>query len=153
MIVFGIGRMTRRRRLIVGLAVLATALAGCGSSATPQLGRGDAQRLHSDIAAVRAAAARDDPQRADASLLAFAQQVTRLAAERKLTSDEAHGLLTGAQRAQARVAVEVKQAAAAAPAAPAAQPAPAAQAGPGNGKDKGKGHDKHGGGGKGDGGD
>jgi hypothetical protein len=152
-IVFDVGRMTRRRQLIGGLVVLAVALAGCGSSARPQLGRGDAQRLHSDLAAVRAAAARHDSQQADASLLAFAQQVTRLAVQRKLTSDEARELLTGAQRAQARVAVEVRPATSPATSAtPAPAPsAPAAPAGPAPKQDKGKppkppkdhGHDKH----------
>lgn len=148
MILFDVGRMTRRRQLIGGLAALAVVLAGCGSSARPQLGRGDARRLHSDLAAVRVAAARHEPQQADASLLAFAKQVTRLAVQRKLTSGQARELLTGAQRAHARVAVEVKPAAPAAPTPPAA---PAGRPGPGNGV--GKGHDKHGGDDGGNGGD
>ncbi|MGZ4284074.1 MAG: hypothetical protein ACXVHB_07855 [Solirubrobacteraceae bacterium] len=87
------------------------------------------------------------------------QQVSRLAAQHKLTPSQAQALETGAEQAQARIALDVRPAPAAAPTppAPTAQPAPAGPPAPGP-PGKAKGHQKHGrpdahGDGNGDGGD
>jgi hypothetical protein len=143
-------------RGVVLAPAIALALAGCGSSSNTGLSHADGARLHADIAAVRAAASRHDAQQAALSLIAFRRQVTRLAAQHKLTSAQSASLLAGAQQAQARVALDVKPAAPAASTAPATTtPAtsstPAAPAAPA-GKGPGHGHGKHGKG-EGDGGD
>ena len=151
---------------MLGLVALlmAIGMAGCGASGHNGLSSADAARLRADIAAARTAAARHEAPQAAASLVALRQQLSRLAAQHKLTASQAQALETGAEQAQARVALDVSPAPAAATTpvtttAPAAQPAPAGPPAPGPpGKDKGKGHDKHGGPGKngdghGDGGD
>jgi predicted small lipoprotein YifL len=139
--------------------VLSMALAGCGSSGHSGLSSADAARLRADIAAARTAAARHEAPQAASSLVAFRRQVTRLAAEHKLSAGEAQALETGAEQAQARVPLDVKPAPAPAPTTPttAAPVPPAVPAAPGP-PGKAKGHDKHEGPGKhgdgpGDGGD
>ena len=128
--------------------LIAAGMAGCGAAAHSGLSSADAARLRADIAAARTAAARHQAPQAASSLVALRRQVSRLAAQHKLTTAQA----------QARVALDVKPAPAPAPAAPAtptttapAAPAPAAGPGP---PGKAKGHDKHKGLGKhGEGGD
>jgi hypothetical protein len=139
--------------------LIAGGMAGCGAAAHSGLSSADAARLRADIAAARTAAARHEGPQAASSLVALRRQVSRLAAQHKLTTAQAQALETGAEQAQARVALDVKPAPAAqAPPAPAtptttapAAPAPAAGPGP---HGKAKGHDKHKGPGKhGEGGD
>jgi hypothetical protein len=134
--------------LVAALGV-AIGFAGCGSSGHNGLATADAARLRADIAAARTAAARHDAPQAASSLVALRQQVSRLAAEHKLTTSQAQALETGAQQAQARVALDVRPAPAPAPATPttAAPAQPATPAGPGP-PGKAKGHDKHKGPGK-----
>lgn len=154
--------MSTNAALGVTVALLiATATAGCGAAAHNGLSSADAARLRTDIAAARTAAARHDAPQAASSLVAFRQQVTRLAAAHELSAGQAQVLETGAQQAQARVPLDVKPAPAPTPAtpttaAPAAPPtaAPAAPGPPGKAKghDKPKGPGKHGDG-PGDGGD
>lgn len=148
-------------RLAVGLLaalLMATGSTGCGATARSALTSADASRLRVDIAAARTAAARHQASQAASSLVAFRQQVSRLEAQHKLTTVQAQALETGAQQAQARVALDVKPAPAAPPATvtmttPAPATSPGSQGPPG----KAKGHDKHGPGkhghGPGDGGD
>jgi hypothetical protein len=124
--------------------LVATASAGCGATARSGLSSADASRLRADIAAAKTAAARHEAPQAASSLIAFRQQVSRLEAQHKLTTAQAQALETGAEQAQARVALDVR----AAPAPPPATvttstpaPAPTPPAPPG----KAKGHDdKHG---------
>jgi hypothetical protein len=135
------------------LATLALAVgsAGCGSSGRGGLTNADSARLRADIAAARTAAANHQGTQAASSLVALRQQVGRLAAQHKLTTAQAQALETGAEQAQARVALDVK-AAPAAPAAPATSSTPAPAAPPPGPAGKAKGHDKpgkHGGPGKG----
>lgn len=135
--------------------LIAGGMAGCGAAAHSDLSSADAARLRADIAAARTAAARHEAPQAASSLVALRRQVSRLAAQHKLTTAQAQGLETGAEQAQARVALDVKPAPAPAPATPTttapAPPAPAAGPGP---PGKAKGHDKHKGKGKhGEGGD
>jgi hypothetical protein len=130
---------------LLGLTIalwMALAAAGCGASSHSSLSSSDAARLRADIAAARTAAARHDAQQAASSLVALRKQVSRLAGQHKLTASQAQALETGAEQAQARVALDVKPA----PATPttAAPATPAAPAAPG----KAKGHDKHKGPGK-----
>ena len=130
---------------------MALAAAGCGASSHSGLSSSDAARLRSDIAAARTAAARHEAPQAASSLVALRRQVSRLAAQHKLTASQAQALETGAEQAQARVALDVKQTTVAAPATPttaapatpttAAPAAPAPAAGPGP-PGKAKGHDK-----------
>ena len=126
--------------------LIAGGMAGCGAAAHSGLSSADAARLRADIAAARTAAARHEGPQAASSLVALRRQVSRLAAQHKLTTAQAQALETGAEQAQARVALDA-QPAPAAPAAPAtptttapAAPAPAAGPGPAG---KAKGHDKH----------
>lgn len=139
--------------------LLAIGLAGCGSSGHSGLSSADAARLRADIAAARTAAARHEAPQVASSLVAFRQQVGRLAAEHKLTTAQAQALQAGAQQAQARVALDVKPAPAPAPAATStAAPTPPVPPAPPGPPGKAKGHDKHHGpgdhgGGNGDGGD
>ena len=131
---------------LLGLAIAlwtALAAAGCGASSHSGLSSSDAARLRAEIAAARTAAARYDAPQAASSLVALRNQVSRLAAQHKLTASQAQALETGAEQAQARVALDVKQAPASAPATPttAAPAAPAPAAGPGP-PGKAKGHDK-----------
>lgn len=138
--------------------LIAGGMAGCGAAAHSGLSSADAAQLRADIAAARTAAARHEAPQAASSLVALRRQVSRLAAQHKLTTAQAQALETGAEQAQARVALDVKPAPAPAPASPAtptttapAAPAPAAGPGP---PGKAKGHDKHKGPGKhGEGGD
>ncbi|MGZ4259000.1 MAG: hypothetical protein ACXVS6_24005 [Solirubrobacteraceae bacterium] len=149
-------------RVALGLVAavgVAVGSAGCGSSGHNGLSSADAARLRADIAAARAAAARHEAPQAASSLVALRQQVSRLAAQHKLTPSQAQALETGAEQAQARIALDVRPAPAAAPTppAPTAQPAPAGPPAPGP-PGKAKGHQKHGrpdahGDGNGDGGD
>jgi len=135
--------------------LMAIGTAGCGASGHSGLSSADAARLRSDIAAARTAAARHEASQAASSLVALRQQVSRLAAEHKLTNAQAQALTTGAEQAQARVALDVKPAPTPTPATPttAAPAAPAPPAGPGR-PGKAKGHDKKKGPGKhGEGGD
>jgi hypothetical protein len=133
---------------VAAALVLAVGSAGCGSSGHSGLGSADAARLRADIAAARTAAAHHQGTQAASSLVALRQQVGRLAAQHKLTSAQAQALETGAEQAQARVALDVK----AAPAAPATSSTPAPASPPPGPPGKAKGHDKHGGpGGGGDG--
>jgi hypothetical protein len=142
----------------LGLAVaflIAGGMAGCGAAAHSGLSSADAARLRADIAAARTAAAGHEAPQAASSLVALRRQVSGLAAQHKLTTAQAQALETGAEQAQARVALDVKPALAPAPATPTttapAAPAPAAGPGP---PGKAKGHEKHKGPGKhGDGGD
>jgi hypothetical protein len=122
---------------------------GCGSSGHNGLSSADVARLRADIAAARTAAARHEAPQAASSLVALRQQVSRLEAQHKLTPSQAQALETGAQQAQARVALDVKPAPAPTPATPttAAPAQPASPAGPGP-PGKAKGHDKHKGPGK-----
>jgi hypothetical protein len=136
----------------------AIGMTACGSTGHNGLSSADAARLHADVAAARTAALRHEAPQAASSLVAFRRQVTRLAAEHKLTTAQAQSLDTGAQQAQARVALDVRSTPApnTTTPTPAAQPAPAAPpaAGPpgkAKGHDKHKGQGKHGGG-PGDGG-
>jgi hypothetical protein len=143
----------------VGLAaalMIAGGIAGCGGAGHSDLSSADAARLRADIAAARTAAARHEAPQAASSLVALRRQIARLAAEHKLTTAQAQALETGAEQAQARVALDVKPAPVQAPATPTttapAAPAPApAPAPPGKAKghDKHKGPDKHGKGGDG----
>jgi hypothetical protein len=125
--------------------LVATALTSCGATARSGLSSADASHLRADIAAARTAAARHEAPQAASSLVAFRQQVSRLEAQHKLTRTQAQALETGAQQAQARVALDVKPAPTPPPAtvttttAAPAPPTPAAPPG------KAKGHDdKHG---------
>jgi hypothetical protein len=134
--------------------LMAIGSAGCGSSGHNGLSSADAARLRADIAAARTAAARHEAPQVASSLVALRQQVSRLAAQHKLTASQAQALETGAEQAQARVALDVKPAPATPTTAAPAAPAPPAPSPPG----KAKGHDKHKGPGKhgdghGDGGD
>lgn len=104
-----------RRHRPVALGLLAALLvaissAGCGSSTSGSggLSSTDAAQLRADVAAARTAASRQEAQQAAAGLVAFRQRVTRLAAEHKLTAAQAQALETGAQQAQARIALDVK---------------------------------------------
>jgi hypothetical protein len=151
----------------LGLAVallIAGGMAGCGAVGHSDLSSADAARLRADIAAARTAAARHEAPQAASSLVALRRQVSRLAAQHKLTTAQAQALETGAEQAQARVALDVKPAPAPAPATPStttpatptttapAAPAPAAGPGPlgtAKGHDKHKGPGKHGKGGDG----
>jgi hypothetical protein len=141
---------------VASLAVtllLATGSAGCGSSGHSRLSSADAARLRADIAAARTAAGRHEAPQAASSLVAFRQQVGRLAAENKLTTAQAQALQAGAQQAQARVALDVKPAPAPTPATTTAAPTPPAPPASPGPPGKAKGHDKHHGpGGKGHGG-
>jgi hypothetical protein len=142
-------RPASRASLGLTIAILmAIASAGCGASSHSGLSSADAARLRSDIASARTAAARHQASQAASSLVALRQQVSRLADQHKLTPAQARALETGAEQAQARVALDVKQAptpatptpTTAAPATPApATPAPAAGPAP---PGKAKGHDK-----------
>jgi hypothetical protein len=132
--------------------LIASGTPGCGAAGHGGLSGADAARLRADIAAARTAAARHEAPQAASSLVALRRQVSRLAAQHKLTTAQAQALETGAEQAQARVVLDVKPPPAAAPAAPTttspAAPTPAGTPG------KAKGHDKHKGPGeKGDGGD
>ncbi|MGZ4331125.1 MAG: hypothetical protein ACXVXL_24350, partial [Solirubrobacteraceae bacterium] len=134
-------------RVALGLVAavgVAVGSAGCGSSGHNGLSSADAARLRADIAAARAAAARHEAPQAASSLVALRQQVSRLAAQHKLTPSQAQALETGAEQAQARIALDVRPAPAAAPTplAPTAQPAPAGPPAPGP-PGKAKGHQKH----------
>jgi hypothetical protein len=151
-------RPTSHAPLGLTIALLtALAAAGCGASSHSGLSSSDAARLRSDIAAARTAAARHEAPQAASSLVALRRQVSRLAAQHKLTASQAQALETGAEQAQARVALDVKQATVAAPATPttAAPATPAPPAGPrppGKAKrhdKKDKGPGKHGDGGDG----
>jgi hypothetical protein len=149
-------------RVALGLVAavgVAVGSAGCGSSGHNGLSSADAARLRADIAAARTAAARHEAPQAASSLVALRQQVSRLAAQHKLTPSQAQALETGAEQAQARIALDVRPAPTAAPtpATTTAEPAPAGPPAPGP-PGKAKGHDKHGGpadhgDGHGDGGD
>lgn len=122
---------------------MAIGSAGCGSSgATGGLSSADASQLRADIAAAKAAATRHDAQQAAASLVAFRQRVTRLTSEHKLTAGQAQALETGAQQAQARIALDVKPAPAPSPETTTiTTPAPQAPA-PANPPGKHEGHGK-----------
>jgi hypothetical protein len=140
-------RPTSQTLLALATALsIAIASAGCGASSHSGLSSADAARLRSDIAAARTAATRHEASQAASSLVGLRQQVSRLAAQHKLTKAQAQALETGAEQAQARVALDVKPAPAtpttAAPATPTtaapATPAPADHGPP----DKAKGHHK-----------
>jgi hypothetical protein len=142
-------------KLALGLLaalLVATGSTGCGAAARSGLSSADSARLRADIAAARTAAARHQAPQAASSLVAFRQQVSRLEAQHKLTTAQARALETGAQQAQARVALDVKPPPAPPPATvTTTTPAPAAPTPPGP-PGKAKGHDKkHGPGKHGDG--
>jgi hypothetical protein len=130
---------------LLAALLMATGSTGCGARARSGLSSADASRLRADIAAARTAAAHHQAPRAASSLVAFRQQVSRLAAQHKLTTAQAQALETGAQQAQARVALDVKPAPAPPPATvttttPAA--APPTSPGPPGPPGKAKKHDK-----------
>lgn len=123
---------------LVAALLVATGSAGCGATARSGLSSADVSRLRADIAAAKTAAARHEAPQAASSLIAFRQRVSRLEAQHKLTTAQAQALETGAQQAQARVALDVRPAPAAPPATvTTTTPAPAPPAPPG----KAKGHD------------
>jgi hypothetical protein len=134
-------------RLALGLVaalLVATGSTGCGATVRSGLSSADASRLRADIAAAKTAAARHEAPQAASSLVAFRQQVSRLQAQHKLTTAQAQALETGAQQAQARVALDVKPAPAPPPATvTTTTPAPAPTPPPPPGKAKGH-DDKHG---------
>ncbi len=134
--------------LTVGF-LIAIGTTACGSTDHHGLSSADAARLRAELATARTAAARDEAPQAASSLVAFRQQVVRLAARRELTAAQAQALELGAQQAQARVALDVRPAPVTPPATPttAAPAPPAAPAAPGP-PGKAKGHDKHEGPGK-----
>ena len=111
--------MSTNAALGVTVALLiASGTAGCGAAGRRGLSNADAARLRADIAAARTAAARHEAPRAASSLLALRRQVSRLASQHKLTAAQAQALETGAEQAQARVALDVKPALAPAPTTP-----------------------------------
>ena len=143
----------RNRVLIVALA--AVVLGGCGSG-EPVLGKGSADELHAQVAAVRAAAADGDQAKALQALDGLADEVRKLQDGGSLAAADATALRRGIGRAKRKVRDEVAPAATATPtptatatAQPTATPAPAEppakakgnkEKGPkGKGK-KGKGH-------------
>jgi pyruvate/2-oxoglutarate dehydrogenase complex dihydrolipoamide acyltransferase (E2) component len=140
-------------RLALGLLaalLVTTGSTSCGATDRSGLSSADASRLRADIAAARKAAARHEAPQAASSLVAFRQQVSRLEAQHKLTTAQAQALETGAQQAQARVALDVRPAPAPPQAtvtttAPAPAPTPPAPPAPPAPPGKAKGHDdKHG---------
>ena len=105
----GLSSMSARVALgLVAAVGVAVGSAGCGSSGHNGLSSADAARLRADIAAARTAAARHEAPQAASSLVALRQQVSRLAAQHKLTPSQAQALETGAEQAQARIALDVE---------------------------------------------
>jgi hypothetical protein len=143
--------MPARSAYLLAVLLVATGSTGCGATARSGLSSADASRLRADIAAAKRAAARHEAPQAASSLVAFRQQVSRLEAQHKLTAAQAQTLETGAEQAQARVALDVKPAPTPPPAtvttttpAPAPTPTPPAPPGKGKGHDDEHGPGKHG---------
>jgi hypothetical protein len=125
-----------------------TIIAGCGGSPTPApIAPSDAARLRQEVAAIRAAAAAQDPDATHAAAASLRADVQRLMNDGRLSAADGQPMLVVAAQADSRITAEVHSpvppAETGSPTGPLATP-------PAPGHDHGHGHHGHGGG---DGGD
>ena len=145
-------------------ALLAVTAAGCGSSSS-SLATTDAERLHRDVASIRAAATAHNPAAAHRAVRTLEADVSQLRAANRIAPADASVLLGDAGQVGREVPAEMSAPVAptaptapAGPASPTSSASPAQAPGPGpqapaQGKAKEKGHGHGHGKGQGDGGD
>jgi len=91
------------RTLAAGVAVVALAAAGCGSSSRPAITAGAASQLSAQVAAVRAAAAGGNPAAAEAQLARLRVTVATLEHAGQLSASRAATVLVAAAQVESQL--------------------------------------------------